>query len=201
MQALKSSLTRSEDGSILGNVGFAKNVLGVLFESTVNTRNGEWSLTVEHDNTYIPNVKSKSEFGAEVGDDDQRTPFFKCSSEYSNEYLVASATVDPFKSEVEFQATSQYSSFAVGVASQYCLRSGQDDEEKGSCWMPPALKAQWRSDDENLEIGLKYIPTRYLSPWPRPLSRAACSQAAQSDLITDYPATQSRNANMRRCPP
>jgi hypothetical protein len=114
---------------------------------------------VEHDNSYIPNVKSKSEFGAEVGDDDQRTPFFKCSSEYSNEYLVASATVDPFKSEVEFQATSQYSSFAVGVASQYCLRSGQDDEDNGSCWMPPALKAQWRSQDENLEIGLKYTPT------------------------------------------
>ncbi len=160
LQALKSTLARDEDGSITGNIGFAKNVLGIVFESTVNTRNGEWSLTVEHDNTYIPNIKSKSEFGAEVGEDKQRAPFFKCSSEYSNEYLVASATVDPFKSEVEFQATSQYSNFAVGVASQYCLRSGQNEEERSSFWMPPALKAQWRSDDANLEIGLKYIPTR-----------------------------------------
>jgi hypothetical protein len=101
-----------------------------------------------------------------VGDDDQRAPFFKWSSEYSNKYLVASATCDPFKSKLDFQAICQYSNFAVGAASQYCLRSGQNENEKSSCWMPPALKALWRSDEESLEFGLKYIPARQLPPTP-----------------------------------
>lgn len=106
-------------------------------------------------------MKSKSEFGLEKGDDDESTPFFKSTAEYATDYMVASATVDPFKSEVEIQFTSTYKWFSVGAASQYSLRNSEKSEDdKESSWLPPALKAQFLSEDENYEIGLKYTPKR-----------------------------------------
>jgi hypothetical protein len=159
VQAIKSALTRNEEGAFAGNVGFTKKILGILFDTTVNSQDGSWSTSVEHDNTYIPNMKSKSEFGVEPGEDDQTAPFFKSTAEYSTDYMVASATVDPFKSEVEFQFTSTYKWFSVGAASQYSLRNGEKGEdEKESVWLPPALKAQYLSEDEKYEVGLKYVP-------------------------------------------
>ena len=143
----------------MGNVGFSKVLLGMLFETSINTKDGSWATTVEHENSYIPNVKSKSEFGSEVGDDNAPSPFFKCTTEYSTDHLAASATVDPFNAEVEFQFASTYQGFSVGAASQYTLRNSEDND---AAWLPPALKAQWKSEGDRFEFGLKYLPKRLI---------------------------------------
>ena len=101
MQALSALYAQNDSGGISSSLTVRKKLLQLMIESSLNS-DGLWQTSVEHENTFIPNVTSRTEIGSEPGEEGagSRVPFLRCFSSFPTEHVAASATVDPYKSEV-----------------------------------------------------------------------------------------------------